>query len=276
LKAKPRPGKARHLITTGQILRSYKKMRLMLGFMMLAAVSGAANAKPAKPPKAEKLLAATAAPAPEVVPPVEPKNVLHIQLSTGGAVVITLRPDKAPNSVERIKTLTRAGFYDNVVFHRVIEGFMAQTGDPKGTGEGGSPLPDVKAEFNDLPHLRGAVAMARPTDINGANSQFYIVLMPVLRLDGKYTVVGRATSGMEFVDAIAKGEPPANPSKIIHAWMESDGPNAPRVPLVIPAPVAAAPATTPAPIAEKAPAPQAAPTATPAPTSPAPAPLPPK
>jgi cyclophilin family peptidyl-prolyl cis-trans isomerase len=226
-------------------------MRLMLGFMMLAAVSGVATAKPAKPPKPAKLVASMPAPAPPVAPPVEAQNVLHLQLSTGGAVVIVLRPDKAPNSVERIRTLTRAGFYDNVVFHRVIEGFMAQTGDPKGTGEGGSPLPDVKAEFNDLPHLRGAVSLARPTDINGANSQFFIVFMPVLRLDGKYTVVGRAISGMEFVDAIARGEPPVNPSKIIHAWMESDGPNAARVPLVVPAPVAAAPV---APV-EAAPAP---------------------
>jgi cyclophilin family peptidyl-prolyl cis-trans isomerase len=240
-------------------------MRLMLGFLMLAAVSGAASAKPVVP-----------APAPvPVAPPADPANILHLDLSTGGSVVIALRPDKAPNSVERIRTLTRAGFYDNVVFHRVIDGFMAQTGDPKGTGEGGSPLPDVKAEFNDLPHLRGAVSMARPTDINGANSQFFIVFMPVLRLDGKYTVIGRATSGMEYVDAIQRGEPPAAPSKIIHAWMESDGPNAAKVPLVIPAPVAAVPATIPAPIEAKSPVPQAAPT-TPAPAPTTPAPIPPK
>jgi cyclophilin family peptidyl-prolyl cis-trans isomerase len=237
-------------------------MRLMLGVLMLAAISGAASAKPA-------LHAPPPAPAP-VAPPVLPQNVLHIDLSTGGSVVIVLRPDKAPNSVERIRLLTRAGFYDNVVFHRVIEGFMAQTGDPKGTGEGGSPLPDIKAEFNDLPHLRGAVSMARPTDINGANSQFFIVLMPVLRLDGKYTVIGRATTGMQYVDAIARGEPPANPSKIIHAWIESDGPNAPKVPLVIPAPVAAPPVTAPAPAAATTPA-TTAPTETPVP-----APVPPK
>ncbi|WP_293884364.1 peptidylprolyl isomerase [Sphingomonas sp.] len=253
-------------------------MRLLLGLLAVAAVSGAASAKPALP-------VITPAPVP-VAPPSDPRNILHLDLSTGGSVVILLRPDKAPNSVERIRTLTRAGFYDNVLFHRVIEGFMAQTGDPKGTGEGGSPLPDVKAEFNDLPHLRGAVSMARPQDINGANSQFFIVLMPVLRLDGKYTVIGRATSGMEYVDAIARGEPPANPSKIVRAFMESDGPTAPRVALVIPAPVAAAapatPATIPAPIEAKAPVPQAAPQAhpaSPAPASPAPAspaPTPPK
>jgi cyclophilin family peptidyl-prolyl cis-trans isomerase len=250
-------------------------MRLMLGFLMLAAaVSGPATAQPAVP-----------APAPlPVAPPADPKYILHLDLSTGGSVVIALRPDKAPINVERIRTLTRSGFYDNLLFHRVIDGFMAQTGDPKGTGEGGSPLPDVKAEFNDLPHLRGAVSMARPTDINGANSQFFIVFMPVLRLDGKYTVVGRATSGMEFVDAIQRGEPPANPSKIIHAYMESDGPTAARVPLVIPAPTAA-PAKLPAPIEAKSPVPQATPapaetapaqTAAPVTAPLAPAPVPPK
>ncbi|MDB5702248.1 MAG: peptidylprolyl isomerase [Sphingomonadales bacterium] len=239
-------------------------MRLMLGFLAFAALSGAASAKPAVPVPAP-------GPAP-VAPPTDPKYILHLDLSTGGSVVIALRPDKAPINVERVRTLARAGFYDNVVFHRVIEGFMAQTGDPKGTGEGGSPLPDVKAEFNDLPHLRGAVSMARPADINGANSQFFIVFMPVLRLDGKYTVIGRATSGMEYVDAIQRGEPPANPSKILHAWMESDGPTAARVPLVIPAPVAAAPAAPSAPTGTGSPV---TPT-TPAPATAAPAPVPPK
>ncbi|MDB5713816.1 MAG: peptidylprolyl isomerase [Sphingomonadales bacterium] len=232
-------------------------MRLMLGLLAFAAFTGAASAQPALP---------APAPAP-VAPPADPKYILHLDLSTGGSVVIALRPDKAPINVERVRTLTRAGFYDNVIFHRVIEGFMAQTGDPKGTGEGGSPLPDIKAEFNDLPHLRGAVSMARPADVNGANSQFFIVFMPVLRLDGKYTVIGRATSGMEYVDAIQRGEPPANPSKIIHAWMESDGPTAARVPLVIPAPVAAAPAPTSASTTAGSPV---------APTTPVPAPVPPK
>jgi len=211
-------------------------MRLWLGLLAILAVSGSAIAQ------------TVPAPAP-VVTPADPKDILHLDLSTGGSVVIALRPDKAPNHVERIRTLTRAGFYDGVVFHRVIEGFMAQTGDPKGTGEGGSPLPDLKAEFNDLPHLRGALAMARPADVDGANSQFFIVFLPVLRLDGKYTVFGRVTAGMEFVDAINRGEPPVDPSKIVHAWIEADGPTAPRVPLVIPAPTAVAPppVTTPPP-----------------------------
>jgi peptidylprolyl isomerase len=146
-------------------------------------------------------------------------------------VRIQLRPDKAPGHIERIKLLTRAGFYDGVIFHRVIDGFMAQTGDPQGTGEGGSPLPDLKAEFNDLPHLRGALSMARTSAPDSANSQFFVVFSPTLRLDGKYTVLGRVMSGMQYVDAIERGEPPLNPAKIVHAWIGSDGPDAPRVPL---------------------------------------------
>ncbi|MFM7027369.1 MAG: peptidylprolyl isomerase [Chakrabartia sp.] len=168
---------------------------------------------------------------PSAVPAPEPENVLDLQLSTGGQVRIQLRPDKAPNHVARIKQLTRAGFYDGLLFHRVIEGFMAQTGDPRGNGTGGSPLPDLKAEFNDLPHLRGALAMARADNPDSANSQFYIVFQPVLRLDGKYTVVGRVLSGMAYVDALERGEPPANPSSIVKAWIEADGPDAARVPL---------------------------------------------
>jgi peptidylprolyl isomerase len=108
------------------------------------------------------------------------------------------------------------------VFHRVIEGFMAQGGDPTATGQGGSKLPDLEPEFNDLPHVRGALAMARAQAENSANSQFYIVLQPVLKLDRSYTVWGRVVSGMQYVDAIEKGEPPANPSKIIKASIEAD------------------------------------------------------
>ena len=197
-------------------------------------------------------LAQTPAVVPVAAP--DPQNILHLDLSTGGAVTIALRPDKAPAHVERIKLLTRAGFYDGVVFHRVIEGFMAQTGDPQGTGQGGSPLPDLKSEFNDLPHLRGGISMARTDDPNSANSQFFLLFQPTIRLDGKYTVLGRITSGMQFVDAIERGEPPATPSKIVRAWIESDGPNAPRVALVIPPP-----APVPAPTPEAAPAPTEAP-----------------
>jgi cyclophilin family peptidyl-prolyl cis-trans isomerase len=182
-----------------------------------------------------------------------PENILHLQLSTGGEVTIELRPDKAPGHITRIKTLTRAGFYDGLLFHRVIEGFMAQTGDPTGTGSGDSPLPNLKAEFNDMPHFRGAVSMARTDNPDSANSQFFIVFQPTLRLDGKYTVFGRVLSGMQYVDAIERGEPPAAPSKIVKAWLASDGKNAQRVTLVVPPPeVAAAPAAapTPAPVVE--------------------------
>ncbi len=163
------------------------------------------------------------APQPTVAPPaVDPQNILNLDLSTGGRVVIQLRPDKAPNTVERVKTLTRQHFYDGLLFHRVIDGFMAQTGDPKGTGEGGSSLPDLKAEFNDLPHVRGTVSMARATSVDSANSQFFIMFQPTLRLDGKYTAFGRVIDGMAYVDAIQRGEPPANPSRIVRASIGAD------------------------------------------------------
>ncbi len=212
-------------------------MKIATGFMALAALTSPALAK--------KKASPVPAPAPVVaaVTPT-PNDIWHLDLSTGGSVVVALRPDKAPRHVERIRTLTRAGFYDGLLFHRVIDGFMAQTGDPKGTGEGGSPLPDIKAELNDLPHLRGTLSMARPDNLDGANSQFFIMLMPTMRLDGHYTAFGRVTQGMEFVDAIARGEPPASPSKIVRAWIDADGPNAARVPLVVPAaPAAAAPSS---------------------------------
>ncbi|MFS0738816.1 peptidylprolyl isomerase [Sphingomonas sp. 1P06PA] len=176
---------------------------------------------------------ATATPAPTATPPLEAVNTLYLDLSTGGRVTIQLRPDKAPQSVERIKALVRRGFYDGLTFHRVIEGFMAQTGDPKGDGSGGSELADLKAEFNDLPHVRGVMSMARAEDVNSANSQFFIMLSPNLRLDGKYSAIGRVVSGMAYVDAIERGEPPANPSKIVKASLAQDAG---------PAPAAAAPA----------------------------------
>jgi cyclophilin family peptidyl-prolyl cis-trans isomerase len=153
---------------------------------------------------------------------VSDENILLLDLSTGGRVKIVMRPDVAPKHIERIKTLVREGFYDGTLFHRVIDGFMAQGGDPTATGQGGSKLPDLKAEFNDLPHVRGAVAMARAQGDDSANSQFYLVLMPVLRLDRTYTVWGRIVDGMKFVDAIEKGEPPDNPSKIIKASIAAD------------------------------------------------------
>jgi cyclophilin family peptidyl-prolyl cis-trans isomerase len=174
-------------------------------------------------------------------PPIEPENVLHLDLSTGGRVTIQLRPDAAPNHVDRIRTLTRQGFYDGVVFHRVIEGFMAQTGDPTGTGEGGSKLPDLPAEFNRLPHVRGVVSAARTDDPNTANSQFFIMFAPRLSLDLKYTAFGRVVSGMEFVDKIERGEPPANPTRILRASIGADNIAPPASgAAVVPAPAAAA------------------------------------
>ena len=153
-------------------------------------------------------------------------NQWILDLSTGGRVVILLRPDVAPKMVERVKTLTRQHFYDGLVFHRVIEGFMAQGGDPKGDGTGGSTLPNVPPEFNYLPHVRGAVSAARAEDPNSANSQFFIVFQPRLTLDRKYTVFGRVIDGMQYVDAIERGEPPANPSRILHAYIAADNPPA--------------------------------------------------
>jgi peptidylprolyl isomerase len=135
----------------------------------------------------------------------------------GGDVVIKLRPDLAPGHVERIKELAGEGFYDGVVFHRVIPGFMAQGGDPTGTGMGGSDKPDLKAEFNSEPHVRGTCSMARTQVPDSANSQFFICLDDAHFLDGQYTVWGQVESGMEHIDALPKGEPPANPGKIVKA-----------------------------------------------------------
>ena len=142
---------------------------------------------------------------------------LVFNLSSGGDVVIKLRPDLAPGHVERIRTLANSGFYDGVTFHRVIPGFMAQGGDPTGRGTGGSDLPDLKAEFSREPHVRGTCSMARTPDPNSANSQFFICFDDAGFLDGQYTVWGEVESGMEHVDALPKGEPPANPGKIVKA-----------------------------------------------------------
>ena len=179
-------------------------------------------------------------PAPAALPVVAPADIaanpanrLILQLSNGGTVVIQLRPDAAPNHVQRIQTLVRQHFYDGTIFHRVIPGFMAQGGDPTGTGEGGSKLPDLKAEFNSLPHLRGTVAAARTADnTDTANSQFYIMFVPNSSLDGQYTVFGRVISGMDAVDKIAPGEPPADPTKIVRASLGDGSPAAAPAPPV--------------------------------------------
>ena len=142
---------------------------------------------------------------------------LVLTLDSGGDVVIRLRPDLAPGHVERIRELAEEGFYDGVAFHRVIDGFMAQGGDPTGTGGGGSDKPDLPAEFSSTPHVRGTASMARTSNPNSANSQFFLCLDDCGFLDGQYTVWGEVTEGMEHVDALPKGEPPRAPGKILKA-----------------------------------------------------------
>jgi cyclophilin family peptidyl-prolyl cis-trans isomerase len=226
----------------------------------------------AKAPKAPKAPKVPPAPAVLTDPAPDPENTWLLDLSDGGRVTIQLRPDVAPQHVERIKLLTRQGFYDGLAFHRVVDGFMAQGGDPKGTGEGGSTLPNLKAEFNDLPHLRGTVSMARAEDLNSANSQFFIMFAPKFALDHNYTAFGRVMSGMPYVDAIERGEPPANPTRIVHASILADASRTPeqiRALAVPPAPAPAAESAA-APVAQPpaAAAPPAAPeTATPAPAA---------
>ncbi|KAB0265785.1 peptidylprolyl isomerase [Microvirga brassicacearum] len=151
----------------------------------------------------------------------DPENTLVLE-TTKGKVVIELRPDLAPGHVERIKTLARKGFYDGIAFHRVIEGFMAQTGCPQGTGTGGSDLPDLKAEFSAEPHVRGICSMARTSAPNSANSQFFIVFDDARFLDKQYTVWGKVTEGMENVDKIKRGEPVRDPDRIVSMRVAAD------------------------------------------------------
>ena len=150
----------------------------------------------------------------------DPENTLYMDLKYG-RVVIVMRPDLAPHTVARIKQLVRQHFYDGLVFHRVIAGFMAQGGDPTGTGRGGSGV-KLKAEFSQEPFVRGTVAMARAQDPDSADSQFFITFARADYLDGKYTIWGRVISGMQYVDMIHKGEPPADPDKIIKMQVAAD------------------------------------------------------
>ncbi len=155
-------------------------------------------------------------------PKLDPQNALVIELKDG-PVVIRLRPDLAPKHVERVKTLARQGFYNNLKFHRVIDGFMAQTGDPTGTGMGGSKLGNLPAEFTKEVYKRGSVGAARTNDPNTANSQFFICFGAGCRgLTGQYTLWGEVAEGMEYVDKIAKGEPPAKPDVMQKVYILGD------------------------------------------------------
>jgi peptidylprolyl isomerase len=156
----------------------------------------------------------------------DPDNTIYLDLEYG-RVVVELRPDLAPNHVDRFKELARSGFYDGLTWHRVIEGFMAQTGDPLGDGSGGSDLPNLEAEFNSEKHVRGSLSMARAASPNSANSQFYLVLDDAPHLDGQYTYFGQVVEGMEFVDQIRKGNPARNgtvtyPDRIVQMQVMAD------------------------------------------------------
>jgi cyclophilin family peptidyl-prolyl cis-trans isomerase len=151
----------------------------------------------------------------------DPENTLVLE-TTKGKVVIALRPDLAPGHVERIKKLAREGFYDGIKFHRVIDGFMAQTGCPRGTGTGGSDYPDLKAEFNAEPHVRGVCSMARAASPNSANSQFFICFDDATFLDKQYTAWGNVVEGMDNVDKLTRGEPPRSPDTIVSMKVMAD------------------------------------------------------
>jgi peptidylprolyl isomerase len=236
------------------------KRLVALPFLALAVIAAKPAPVPVKPPISVIAPAEVAA---------DPANRWTLQLSNGGKVVIQLRPDIAPQHVYRIQQLTVAGFYDGLIFHRVIPGFMAQGGDPMGTGEGGSKLPDVPHEFSDLPHVRGVASMARAEALDSANSQFFIMLAPRFALDHKYSAFGRVIEGMAAVDFIAEGEPPAAPTKIVHASIGGPLPAPPVVAAAAPAPAEAAAPQQPA--AAPAGPPETPPEAAPAPVKPAPA-----
>ena len=184
------------------------KSLIALPFLAFALVAAKPAPQPVKPALSLVAPAEVAA---------DPANRWTLELSNGGRVVIQLRPDVAPGHVYRIQQLTSQGFYNGLTFHRVIPGFMAQGGDPEGTGNGSSKLPDIAAEFNDLPHVRGVVSMARAQEPNSANSQFFIMFAPRFSLDHKYSAFGRVIEGMANVDNIAVGEPPAQPTRIVRA-----------------------------------------------------------
>jgi peptidylprolyl isomerase len=236
------------MIRTAPFLTSGKLAlaALAAGLLVAGAAPALAQGKPKAPPialgddlsedeKKERTEEALAK-AMKVYPPVNfdqsvaPENIWVLDLSNGQRVKIRLMPEWAPAHVERIKTLTRQGFYNGIIFHRVIEGFMAQGGDPTGTGQGGSELPDLAAEFNPMPHVRGTLSMARAAAEDSANSQFFIVFYPRFALDKRYTNFGRVIENMDGVDAITRGEPPENPTRIVQASMLTDNVPPPALP----------------------------------------------
>ena len=238
------------------------KRLVALPFLAMALVAAKPAPVPVKPPVSMVAPAEVAA---------DPANRWTLELSNGGKVVIQLRPDIAPQHVYRIQQLTTAGFYDGLIFHRVIPGFMAQGGDPMGTGEGGSKLPDVPHEFSDLPHVRGVASMARADALDSANSQFFIMLAPRFALDHKYSAFGRVIEGMATVDAIAVGEPPQQPTRIVRATIGGPLPAPPVVAAAAPAAEQPAPAAAAAaPAATPAAQPEGPPTEEPAPANPTP------
>ncbi len=231
---------------TRRIIGKLVLAALGAGLLLAPTAPALAQKGPKAPPVAlgddlsedEKKERAAAAKALKSYPPISfdqsvaPENIWVLDLSNGQRVKIRLMPEWAPAHVERIKTLTRRGFYDGVIFHRVIEGFMAQGGDPTGTGQGGSELPDLPAEFNPMPHVRGTLSMARAASEDSANSQFFIVFYPRFSLDKRYTNFGRVIENMDGVDAIVRGEPPQNPTRIIQASFLSDNRPPPAMPRI--------------------------------------------
>ncbi len=188
----------------------FKTLILPLLGLALAAAAPPPSSAPATPDPIALLT-----PPPAIA--ADPMNKWTLNLSTGKSVTILLRPDLAPGHVQRIRELTSRGFYNDLKFHRVIPGFMAQGGDPQGTGEGGSDLPDLKAEFTAAPFFRGVVGAARSGDPDSANSQFFIMFAYEPQLDENYTFMGRVIAGMDAVDEIAVGEPPLEPTRILSA-----------------------------------------------------------
>jgi peptidylprolyl isomerase len=197
-------------------------MRIVTCFLFFCAALGLAGCGQSSTVADSGMSAGAVAATPP--PAGDPANTMILELKTG-KVVIRLRPDLAPKHVERVKMLVKEGFYNGLKFHRVIPGFMAQTGDPLGTGAGGSKYPDLPAEFTPTAFERGTIGAARTSDPNTANSQFFICFTHTPNLNGQYTVWGQVTEGMQFVDQIAKGEPPPKPDVIVKMYLAADAPH---------------------------------------------------